>query len=129
MKTVLQRLDAERDACDHHLRMIELHAEGENEKELLLAGCILDQSPITLEQFSVAVSALCWAAEHKEQWSAPVEDAFRRLTRKDQKSARRDLIYFFGIAGKHDQVLMFAPKKVENLVDIAFVFTALVETG
>ena len=41
------------------------------------------------------------------------------------------MLYFFGFADLHDQVLRFAPRQVENLVgiDLAFVFTALVETG
>jgi hypothetical protein len=41
------------------------------------------------------------------------------------------MLYFFGFAGIHDQVLRFAPKHVENLIgiDLAFVFTALVQTG
>ncbi len=111
------------------VQMREYYCADENEKALLLASWLLDQDPISVEQFSLGVDALFWATHRQDEWAARVDQAFQRLQPQDQTEVRQLMLYFYGAAGMSKQVMAFAPSQFDNLIELAYAMDATVNLG
>jgi hypothetical protein len=105
MKTQLPSLNSAADAFDYAGQMTQFRATAENEKALLLAGWLLDQSHISTDEFSAAIDALFWATEEQRPWAPKVERAYHRFSPRQKKAIRSLMLCFYGHAGLHERTI------------------------
>lgn len=94
-----------------------------------LAREYLDRKPSKLEFFEAALELVLQEPKHCKKWPPLVESSFSRLSEANQRRARLNMMFFYGLAGDYVNSLRFIGKRMNNLFELVFAFQGHQQAG
>jgi hypothetical protein len=115
------RLPGAEGEVDFDLRQMQGSYElGEHRRALTLARRILSRPKLGAEAFGGSVSVICACAVSCRRWIPPVEEAWKRLSLRDRRRARTEMLGFRYSSATLDQALPLATARPCSSADFMF---------
>src|SRR5712675_1810216 len=105
---------------------------GMHREALRKARRLLKNNPITAAQFNAAVDAAFTQADRLKLWEPPVESAYARLPKRDQRAAWSSMLSFHYSNRNYEAASRFIPRRFDgesDVTEMCFAYDVWLELG